>query len=202
MKKLVLVCMLVGLMATPALAGPTFQFTLTDLQNFAIDPGVTTAGYAGALATYNGPLALWPDGEANPLTGQVGWTLVPFGGVSTVGRLALGTTVDLLANSPSQISLLVHNDNQQDWSFALYAYDGTTLVTSGFTAIGPLGGSSLLTLSLAGLTPDGTDTAGLLIQNNAAGPDNFHASATIPAPGAILLGSIGVCLVGWLRRRL
>jgi hypothetical protein len=202
MKKLILISIL-ALMATPAFAVPTFQFTLTDLQSFAIDTtsGVTTASYGGTLATYNGPLAVWPDGEANPLTGQVGWTLTN-GNMGTTGQLGLGTTVDLLVNSPSQISLLVYNDNQQNWSFALYAYDGTnTPVQSGWIAITPLGGSAYLTLNISTLSFDGTDIAGLLIQNNTGGPDDFHASATVPVPGAILLGGIGVALVGWLRGR-
>jgi len=197
MKKLILISILLGFIAAPALAGPTFQFSQAELLSFSIDASNTTAAYTGGYGATPAPKY----SDNTNMTGHVGYKL---DGVAIApGYIALGTTVDLLTGSPSQIALEVINDNQQNWSFKLYAYDGSTTITSPvWTAIAPLGGSFSLTLGIPGaLSLDGTDTAGILIRNDSGQPDTFHVAAIVPAPGAILLGGIGVCLVGWLRRR-
>ena len=84
----------------------------------------------------------------------------------------------------------------------LYAYDaGGTILDSAFTSVLAKDENETLTVS------DGGGIAYIQAFGSSAGStvdtlgiDHMQWEA-IPAPGAILLGSLGVGLVGWLRRR-
>ncbi len=78
-------------------------------------------------------------------------------------------------------------------------YDGDTLVgtSADFAGSGTgfFGGVSGISFNKAVLRDWVDDTVYI---------DNLHfgtSGATIPAPGAVLLGTLGAGLVGWLRRR-
>jgi hypothetical protein len=133
-----------------------------------------------------------------PMAGQVGFishttgevnTLVP--GTGTVFYTAFGATINIGANNSVQITLT--NDNDDLWAYQAFA--------GGNTSGGPtwLAKGQSATLTVGGLA-GGSTSLGFMVGSDYK-ENTTHTSVGVPAPGAILLGSIGMGLVGWLRRR-
>ncbi len=214
MKKLITICVTAGLMlavGTPVANGsisygtpspslsPTFG-TLVDFDDKAAGTQVAWNDYAsvgvasiteltgaGSLfARYSGSPQSQPNFVGTGLTYDVSGGPQSWGWDGTI-------RIDL-ALPASMVGIGISDGLGGPETFSVYDSTGTLLESHPVAAV--VGGPPVYAV----ITTGTYNISRLEITGDFFGIDDLQFNA-IPAPGAILLGSIGVGLVGWLRRR-
>ncbi len=212
MKGLVLGLLTCALMATPALASPTIEFAAEGTGGWYYDGSVTlsftqtvlvTKGMDSSLDALVGARVYIPDLTVGGIPDPP-YTVTPVGagtititsndGLTTylTGTLGLG---DLETAGSTGV---LYTEIMGDITGITVTAAGQALGSSALDTIYNNPSSSMdFELSLQGAGMRFED----MLDTGTPKHDGFSGAMTIPAPGAILLGSIGVSLVGWLRRR-
>jgi hypothetical protein len=199
MKKLIAALVLSVLLAGTSMASPTVFSDNFDSYGYALN-----WGGGGVWSVTGGTVDLIGDGTPYPLLPPGNGKYVDLDGNGQPGVLATQATFTLMPGITYKLSFDLAGN--QGTGPAGYSPTDTVTVAFGPAAIAPIvvpWNQPMQTYTV--YVPGDGNSYAISFQNGLDGDRQGalldNVSLTIPAPGAVLLGSLGVGLVGWFRRR-